>query len=270
MDKTTTHFIFAGAVLTVTFLVCVNVTTGADHFWSFYPSAFLLLGGVSVFWRRLGTKVVALLLSAVFLALCLLYNFVETPDYFWVPYALAPAVLWPLAAFLGERSLTRAFAICASSAIAGYYVALNVFYEPRFPWSIFIVFSLCWWPLSLFLAKKPRFFATVGALLITIFFIVLNGVTTPAIFWAIHPIFAAACWPLSLYLWRKPLAFAIGGAALSIVYLSCVNATATPATLWAVYPTFALLWWPLAVYFFVHRPRKWAKRRQVLDKIKKV
>ncbi|GGL47417.1 hypothetical protein [Sporolactobacillus putidus] len=192
-------FIALGSMMTAVFLIAVNLVTGFSHFWAIYPSAFLMCPFVLLFYHDKGLKFFSLIISLVFTGLCAFQNFMETPGYPWILYVLAPAVLGPLMVFLGRRSLTRKFASAAASGLISYYLALNIFFESGYPWAIFTTFAFLWWPLSLFLARKPLTFASVGSGLIILFFSVLNEMTTPETIWAIYPVFLVAWWPLSIF-----------------------------------------------------------------------
>ncbi|WP_100488077.1 hypothetical protein [Sporolactobacillus pectinivorans] len=256
MRRGTIGFIASGCVLTGVFLIAVNLFTDSSLLWSFYSAVLLLF---PVFWllrRGMEQKLYVLFVSFLLTALFFIQNMIETPNYLWILYLLAPLAMGPIMMFFGTKSLTKTFSVFSGFALIGYYIALNLFYEPRYPWSIFITFAVLWWPLSLFFARRPKILAIAGSALISIFLIVVNFVTSPHINWAINPVCATLWWPLSMWLARKPMAYAVSGSVLVIAYFSAINAIYSPQVLWAAYPIFAILWWPLSVYYFVCRPKR--------------
>lgn len=192
-------FIIFGSIMTAVFLITVNLVTGFSHFWAIYPSVFLLCPIFFLLKNGKDLRIFSLIVSLVFTGLCVIQNLIETPQYSWMLYVLAPAALGPLMAFLGKRSLTRTFAAVAGLGMICYYLVLNIYFEFRFPWAIFTTFVFLWWPLSLFLAKKPLVFALSGAGLLILFFSILNRITTPETIWAIYPAFFVAWWPLAVF-----------------------------------------------------------------------
>ncbi|MET1249775.1 hypothetical protein ABWW58_13435 [Sporolactobacillus sp. STCC-11] len=252
MNRSLREFIALGSIMTGIFLLTVNLFTGVSSFWAIYPVALLLCPLVWVLTND--KKKGSIVTSSLFVAFCIIQNLLETPHYFWVVYLLPLAVAWPTIVCAGMAALRRSFSYYVSVSVIMYYVMLNIFFEPRFPWCIFPIFALVWWPLSISLASRPRMLGVLGAGWTIIFFAVLNMITTPDLLWAIHPIFVTIWWPLSVYLAKKPFRFAVVGAVLTITYFSIINYMLTPDQLWAVYPAFAIVWWPLSVYYFVKRP----------------
>jgi hypothetical protein len=127
-------------------------------------------------------------------------NLMFSPWHLWVLYAVFPVLCWPVVMLLGKRAGRPPAALLVSLAAIAYYVLLNRFYSPGFPWAIFPVYAVIWWPLAVLLAKnkKPMAFSVAGALWSILFFIVLNAVTTPHEIWAVYPIFGILWWPLSV------------------------------------------------------------------------
>lgn len=248
MNRSLREFIAMGCIMTGIFLLVVNLFTGVSSFWAIYPVASLLCPLVWVLTndRKKGSMAA----SGMFLAFCIVQNWVETPHYFWAVYLLPLAVAWPTIVCAGKAALSRSFSYFVTVPLIMYYVVLNIYFEPRFLWCIFPIFALVWWPLSLNFASRPRLLGMLGAGWIIIFFAVLNMITTPDLFWAIHPIFAIIWWPLSVYWAKNPFRFAVIGAIITIAYFSIINCMLSPDQLWAVYPAFAIIWWPLSVYYF--------------------
>ncbi|TGA98108.1 hypothetical protein E4665_09130 [Sporolactobacillus shoreae] len=269
MRRGTIGFIASGCVLTGVFLIAVNLFTDTSLLWSVYCTVILLS---PVFWllrKGMVQKLYVLIMSLLLMLLFFIQNIIETPHYLWVIYLIAPLVTGPVMMFFGKKSLTRKFAVIGGLSLISYYIGLNVFFEPRFPWSIFTTFALLWWPFALLLAHRPKTLAIAGSVLIGIFLTVVNLITSPQIIWAINPIFAILWWPLSIWLARNTMVYAVSGSVLVIAYFSAINSIYSPQVLWAVYPIFAVLWWPLSVYYFADR-RERSHHRLPEPELKKI
>ncbi|MCO7127008.1 hypothetical protein NIE88_14655 [Sporolactobacillus shoreicorticis] len=254
MRKDLQEFIAYGCIMTGVFLLLVNIFTGVGQFWVIYPLAVLFC---PLIWLLIENKTVAaLIISVLFFAACVIQNLIEMPQYLWFVFIIPLSVVFPIIVGLGRAAWTRATSYIISLFVIVFYLILNLYFEPRFFWSIFIIFGLVWWPMSMTFWKKTRVFSIMSAGWIILFFSVLNLMTTPEIFWAIHPIFAVLWWPFSIYLAKMPFRYGVFGALVTIAYFSILNALISPNQIWAVYPAFAIAWWPLSVYYFVSCPEK--------------
>ncbi|MCQ2010122.1 hypothetical protein NOM01_08865 [Sporolactobacillus sp. STSJ-5] len=254
MRKDLQGFVASGCIMTGVFLLLVNIFTDVGHFWAIYPLASLFCPLIWLFIEN--KKIGAFIVSLLFLAACTIQNLIETPQYLWYIFIIPLSVAFPILVSLGRTAWTRTASYIISFSVIIFYVMLNLFFEPSFFWSIFIIFGLVWWPMSMTFGKKVRIFSVLGAGWIFLFFFTLNLITTPEIFWAIHPIFAVLWWPLSVFLAKKPFQYAVLGASMTIIYFSAINTLLSPNQLWAVYPAFVIFWWPLSVYYFVKCPAK--------------
>ena len=141
------------------------------------------------------------------------------------------------------------FSLFGSFMIAAFMVLVNYLTSPGFPWFIFPVFAVIWWPMSIFFynRRSASGFAVCASLLIIAFFIILNLVTSPGFLWFIFPVFAVIWWPMSILLGRRPKVFAVVAAVLTIGFFLIVNIMTSFSHPWFIYPAFAVLWWPMAV-----------------------
>ncbi|RLL43984.1 hypothetical protein D8M04_13100 [Oceanobacillus piezotolerans] len=196
------RFIATGCALTIFFFIIVNYITKTQYPWFIYPTLLLLLlplGLYCIFEKK------HTLFSLVGSFLILLYlvteNYLNTPDYPWVLYAVAPIVLWPVLILLGKRNNSMFVACTISTFFILYYVILNIYLAPPYPWAIFPAFAILWWPLSLYHVKRKSYFAfsVSAAIFISLFFISVNVFFSPRTIWAVYPAFAVLWWPLSMY-----------------------------------------------------------------------
>ncbi len=194
-------FASAGTMMTILFLVIVNYITGSRYPWFIYPTFAILWWPLSVIFARRYPKAFSVFGSLLIIVFLIITNLTFSPGYLWVLYAVYPVLCWPVILFLGRRAARLPAALAVSCVGICYYLFLNVFYAPGFPWFIFPAYVLLWWPLAAALGKRIKAlqFSLAGTFLTILFFIVLNAVTTPQLIWAVFPIFAILWWPLTIY-----------------------------------------------------------------------
>jgi hypothetical protein len=109
--------------------------------------------------------------------------------------------MWPAAMFLKKRLGRLNVTLIASIIGILYYIALNLFVFKGFPWAIYPIYAILWWPLAIAFAKPGRAlsFSLAGTFITTALFVITNWITSPHTIWAIYPIFAIAWWPLAVY-----------------------------------------------------------------------
>lgn len=202
MKKYQWGFVATGSIMTILFLIMVNFITSEEYPWFIYPSVLLLLLPLGLYCIFEKKHVLFSLVSCFIVTLLLITeNYIKTPEYPWVLYAVAPIILWPIIAILGKRNANMFVASSISTIFILYYVLLNIYLAPSNPWAIFPAFVILWWPLTLYHIKRESFFAfsVSASLFISMFFISINVFYSPNTIWAIYPIFAVLWWPLSMY-----------------------------------------------------------------------
>jgi hypothetical protein len=205
----TIAFSIAGSLMLIVFFIIVNTLTSRQYPWFIYTSFVVLWWPLSVIFAHRHQKAYAAVGSIIILLFLLAINLQFSPSHLWVLYPAAGVLCWPVILFLGKRAGRLPAALLVSLLLTAYYVLVNALYSPAFPWSIFPVYAVAWWPLAVGPAKEKRamLFSIAGTLWSVLFFVVLNAVTTPGEIWAVYPIFAFLWWPLSVYcfVWRKNL-----------------------------------------------------------------
>jgi len=141
------------------------------------------------------------------------------------------------------------FSMVGSSVIIAFMVFVNYTTSPGFPWFIFPVFAVLWWPLGVFFARNrnPVAFSIIGTLLISALMVITNLVTSPGFLWFVFPVFAVLWWPLSVIFSKNTKVFPVVSSVLIIGFFLIVNIFTSFSHPWFIYPAFAVIWWPLAV-----------------------
>ncbi|MDQ0207262.1 hypothetical protein [Alkalicoccobacillus murimartini] len=200
MKKEDVPFSIIASLFTILFLFFINWMTTPEQLWAIYPALFLLFWPLNALFKfPNGHKWYSLCASILLICILLAINLVETPGYLWILYAWLPILYWPLVVFAGRLAAMPTFSVLASIFFLLYYVGLNIYFEPGFPWFIFPAFVILWWPMSVTFAKRPMLYSVFGALLVTLFFWNVNTLITPDVIWAVYPIFTVLWWPLTIY-----------------------------------------------------------------------
>lgn len=202
MKKFDIGFATTGAIMTIIFLLLVNYLTSPGYPWFLYPFFVLLLSIVGIYCSKKGKhKLLSILYSAILIVFLITENVLYSPGYPWFLYAIFPILWWPILVCLGEWAKMMTIAWSGSISVILYYLILNTFLSPGYPWVIYPAFAVLWWPLSLYHAQKRTYFkfSLHASFLLIVFFSVVNFISSPHTIWAVFPIFCVLWWPLSMY-----------------------------------------------------------------------
>ncbi|MFT8316837.1 MAG: hypothetical protein ABF651_01040 [Sporolactobacillus sp.] len=191
-------FIASASILTGIFLIAVNLLTHGPALW-INDAIILFLLSLIGWYRGTAQKIYSLFISLVFIAACLINNWIESSDVLWTLYVLPAALMIPVSVFLKKRLGQRLISLLGASMLIGYYIMINVWYSPVFPWSLLTTFAILWWPFACWFGKRIRLFAVLSAVMITLTVSLVNYLVTPQTIWAVYPIFVILWWPLSVY-----------------------------------------------------------------------
>ncbi|MBO9130724.1 hypothetical protein [Bacillus sp. 165] len=202
MNKSFLSFAAAGSIMSIIFLVIVNLLTSPETIWYIYPSLAFILWPIYIYSLQRGKYKSFSLLVSLFLVIYLItQNYISTPSYPWFLYAIYPIIWWPILIFLGKHTKLFKVSLFGSISTIVYYSLLNGILSPEYPWAIYPAFVVLWWPLATYYAKNKRYyeFSISSSLLISTFFITVNIISSPHTIWAVYPIFVVLWWPLSMY-----------------------------------------------------------------------
>lgn len=251
----------AMSLWTILFLFALNLAASPGFLWAAIPSAAILWWPVTMFFAKrkawVGYAVAgALMLIGGFTAL----NVFLSPHVVWAIYPVFAVLWWPMSVLFAKYKRWVGYSIAGALLFSIFITAVNWITSPGTLWSVFPVFAILWWPMTMIFARRKNWVGysiTATALLIA-FFAVINRLTSPGTVWAIYPVFAVLWWPMTMLFarYKNWLGYAVAGAALISAFLVGVNLLVSPGVLWSAFPVFAVLWWPLAVYFFKYRKMK--------------
>ncbi|MBS4190617.1 hypothetical protein KHA94_10525 [Bacillus sp. FJAT-49705] len=198
--------------------------------------------------------------SVMSIIFIMLTNYLTSPNYPWFIYPSVSLLLWPIGVYCAKKKKHKLFSVLCCMLIIVFLIAENLIESPNYPWSLYAIYPIIWWPILVSLGKKKAGTMTVawiGSLSIILYYSILNVTLSPGYPWAIYPAFVLLWWPLTLYHAQKKTYFeySIHASLLVILFFIIVNIVSTPNIIWAVYPIFCVLWWPLSMYYFVYKRR---------------
>jgi len=141
------------------------------------------------------------------------------------------------------------FSLVGSALMIFFFALVNLFTGSRFPWAIYPIFAVLWWPMGVILGRRPKALSVAGSLAIIALLFATNYLTSWGTPWFLYPAFAVLWWPLALFFGAKGAKpFAVIGFLLLSASAAVVNYSATPGDLWFYYVVFAASFWPLSVF----------------------
>jgi hypothetical protein len=195
-------FSLISSVLLIAFFVAANLLITPSVLWCHYPVFALIWWPLSAYFADSRQMKLYSVLGALIVIVFLTFdNLAKSPNCPWVLFTLYPVLMWPAAMFLKKRLGRLDVTLIASFIGILYYTALNVLVFKGFPWAIYPIYAILWWPLAIAFAKRGKAltFSMAGSLLTAALFVTTNLITSPKTIWAVYPIFAIAWWPLAVY-----------------------------------------------------------------------
>jgi hypothetical protein len=147
-----------------------------------------------------------------------------------------------------KRSLQTALYV--SGGIIVSLILLNRL-TSSYPWCMYPVFGILWWPLSVYFAgrKEPLRFAVYGTALLYALLLFTYLFSSPGAHpWFIYPMLGVFWWPLSV--WGSLVGakrFSVTATMYLVLMLLVINLLSSPGFWWWIYPAVFVLWWPAAV-----------------------
>lgn len=195
--------------------------------------------------------------SVMSIVFFILINYLTSPDYPWFIYPFFVLLLWPIGVYCAKKGKHKQLSLAYCELIIAFLTAENYLHTPYYPWSLYALFPILWWPIFVHLEERARTLpvALAGSASIILYYGILNVLLSPGYPWVIFPAFAIVWWPLSIYHAKNKtfFKFSIHATLVIAAFFISVNAISAPHTIWAVYPIFCVLWWPLSMYHYVYK-----------------
>jgi hypothetical protein len=138
-------------------LVYNYILSQTYHPWILYPAFPLVwLFLMTFFTKQTKTFWFALFSASTGILYYGILNFLLTPNTFWFIYPSFALIWWPLAVFYTKTKKPLLFSLPASLLTMALFVGINLLTSPKVLWSIFPIFALAWWPMSVYFIKRKR------------------------------------------------------------------------------------------------------------------
>ena len=150
-------FSLAGAALAIATLLTVNLLTSPGFLWCVFPALSILWWPLAVgFKGRHKPFGFSLAGAALAITTLLTVNLMTSPGFLWCVFPAFCILWWPAAVFFAGRKSPLGFAIAGSLLVIALVTAINFMTSPGFLWCVFPIFSILWWPLSVFFHGARR------------------------------------------------------------------------------------------------------------------
>ena len=206
-EKTRTiPFSIISAIAITAYYSLINLFIEPRHeFWIYVAYGLLWWPLSRIFYKRVNRKIALVIAVISNSAFMFFLNQRICPDYKWSIFLLGPVVILSIMVFIGKKAKTLGFAVFSYIFLMLGYGLINIFFENRHPFIIYLAFAFAWWPISVSFAKHKNLlrFSIVAFLLLAAFFTATNLVNTPNILWAVYPIACTAFWPLSVLIFGR-------------------------------------------------------------------
>ena len=155
------------------------------------------------------------------------------------------------------HSFAASFSLVGSLIISIFFAFINYSTGSSFPWAIYPIFAVLWWPMGVILGRRPKVLSIAGSLSIIAVLFATNYLTSWGTPWFLYPALAVLWWPLAMYCGAKGAKlFSVLGFILLSVFAVVANYNTTPGELWFYYVIFGASLWPLSMFFGRHNTSK--------------
>ena len=142
-------------------------------------------------------------------------------------------------------------AVFFAAGISLMMITLNVL-SSSYPWCMFPIFGIAWWPLSAYFAGRhqPLHYAVGGTALLWALFLLTYLFSSPGAHpWYLYPMLGTGWWPLSV--WGSMVGarrFSVTATLYILLTLFIVNQLSSPDFWWWLYPAVFVVWWPVSMH----------------------
>lgn len=152
-------FSIAAVLLVIATLATVNLITSPGFLWCAFPIPALLWWPLAVVFKGkhkpfgfacIGSLLVIATLAAI--------NLLTSSSFLWCVFPSLGILWWPAAVLASKKKSPLGLAIAGSLLAMALLGAINYMTSPGFPWCVFALFGILWWPLSVYfhLTRKRR------------------------------------------------------------------------------------------------------------------
>jgi len=142
-------YAIVASLMSIAFLAAVNLITSPSFPWSVFPSLCILWWPLAMFFK--GKEIpFAFAGSLLIIATLLTINLITSPGFMWSVFPSLCVLWWPAAVVFAHRKSPFGFSVAGSLLVTALVGTINLMTSPGFLWSLFVVFVVLWWPLSVY------------------------------------------------------------------------------------------------------------------------
>ena len=160
-----------------------------------------------------------------------------------------------------KNKISLSFAITGTLFIISFFIFINWFTSPGFPWSIFPIFVVLWWPLSVYCVtkKKLTLFSFIGTFLITLLLFLTDFITSKQIVWAYYVFYPILFWPIGIILkkYYRDIRLHTMALILILAYYVFINIFISSGYPWSLFIALEIILIISARYFWNKREEVW-------------
>lgn len=152
-------FSIAAVLLIIATLTAINLITSPGFLWCVFPIPALLWWPLAVgFAGKHKPFGFAVLGSLLIIGTLASINLITSPSFLWSVFAALGILWWPAAVLAAKKKSPFGFSVIGSLLAMALLAAINFMTSPGFPWCVFPLFGIVWWPLSVYfhVTRKRR------------------------------------------------------------------------------------------------------------------
>nr|WP_295975699.1 hypothetical protein [uncultured Bacillus sp.] len=144
-------FSVLGSFLLLLYFIIVNYIHTPGYPWFSYAVAPIIMWpALMILGKRAKTMTIALIGSISFILYYTLLNIFLAPQVPWVIFPAFVILWWPLSLYHIQRKSYLGFSISASLFISAFFISVNAIFSPQEVWAVYPIFTVLWWPLSMY------------------------------------------------------------------------------------------------------------------------
>lgn len=154
--KMKSYSVVTSSILIITLFI-INMIESPEVLWFLYPAYPILWWPIFIFLGKRARKFSVAIMGAI---VTILYygvlNVAISPQYIWFIYPSFAVIWWPLSIYHVKKKAYVSYSVNASILISLFFITVNIVTTPHEIWAIYPIFSILWWPLSMYFFVYKR------------------------------------------------------------------------------------------------------------------
>jgi len=149
------EYAVVASLMTIVYLAAVNLITSPAFPWSVLPSLCILWWPLAMLFKG-KRRPFAFAGSLLIIATLLTINLITSAVFIWSVFPSLCVVWWPAAVVFADRKSPFGFSVVGCLLVTALVGTINLMTSPGFLWSLFVVFVVLWWPLSVYFHGRTK------------------------------------------------------------------------------------------------------------------